>query len=142
MVGVRSGVKPVLAKSVAHPVVMLVTTAARVALLQGGAPQTAVNQLLIGATMDLLLPPEIIGASEEGLRHAAASGLRATDSNADTHAEDILNNGSLGDSVASGVDLRLSRNVSRQGDNSESTKNEHDCGGKMEKKNRTRWRVV
>lgn len=89
MVGVRSDVKPVPAKSVAHPVVMFVMTAAMVALLQGGAAQTAVNQLSIVGTMDLLAPPEIIGASVVGLRQAAASGLRATDSNADVHAEDI-----------------------------------------------------
>jgi len=88
MVGVRSDVKPVAAKSVAHPVVMFVTTAAMVALLQAGAPQTAVNQLLIGATMDWLAPPVAIGISEEGLRQAAASGLRATDVSADVHADD------------------------------------------------------
>jgi len=88
MVGVRSGVKPVGAKSVAHPVVMFVTTAARVALLQAGAPQMAVNQVLIGATMDLLAPPVAIGISKEGLRQAAASGLRATDVNADVHPDD------------------------------------------------------
>lgn len=88
MDGVRSDVKPVVAKSVAHPVVMFVTTAVMVALLQAGAPQTAVNQLLIGATTDWLAPPETIGISEEGLRQAAASGLRATDVNADVHDDD------------------------------------------------------
>jgi hypothetical protein len=67
---------------------MFVTTAARVALLQAGAPQTAVNQLLIGATTDWLAPPVAIGISEEGLRQAAASALRATDFHADEHADD------------------------------------------------------
>lgn len=52
MVGVRSDVNPVAAKSVAHPVVMFATTAEMVALLQAGAAQRAVNQLLIGATTD------------------------------------------------------------------------------------------
>ena len=108
MVGVRSDVNPVAAKSVAHPVVMFATTAEMVALLQAGAAQRAVNQLLIGATTDWLAPPVTIGISEEGLRQVAASGLRATDVNADVHADDRLNNGSLGGSVASRVDLRLS----------------------------------
>jgi hypothetical protein len=67
---------------------MFVTTAAMVALLQGGAPQMAVNQLLIGATTDWLAPPVKIGTSEEGLKQVAASGLRATDVNADVHADD------------------------------------------------------
>lgn len=62
--------------SAAQPAVALVTMAESVALLQEGAAQRLVNQLLIGSTTDVF-PAVAMGMREDGLKHAAAPGFVA-----------------------------------------------------------------
>lgn len=73
-------VNPRGARSVAHPVVTFWTTAAMVAEEQAGAAHRLVSQVLIGVIIEVL--EELVAARatrEPGDKHAAASGLAATE---------------------------------------------------------------
>jgi hypothetical protein len=72
--------------SVLHPLVKLVTIAARESLLQAAVPQTLVSQVSMGPTIEVFPPeaPVTRGIRDDGLKHAEA-GLMAIVVNADVH---------------------------------------------------------
>lgn len=83
---------PVTDNSVEQPVVMFVTTAAIVSLVQAGAPQTPVNQLSIVGMIDWEVFPVAIETRARGFKHDAASVLRAIEDKAEVQAlESLLN---------------------------------------------------
>jgi len=77
ILGVRPEVKPNPDSSAEHPFVTFCTTAAIVSLLQAGAPQRLVSQLLMGGMMELFAPVATMLMRDPGLRHLEASGLAA-----------------------------------------------------------------
>jgi hypothetical protein len=73
-----------------HPAVALLTTAARVSLLHEGEPQSWVNQLSTGGTIELLADWVARERREEGFRQLFTSGLDPMVVNALVHSGESL----------------------------------------------------